>query len=367
MGANPFKPTAGKNPPIIIGRDEVIEEFAEGLENGPGAPGRLMRVSGMRGMGKTVLLNEIGSYARALGWTVLDETASEGFCDRLLAAANPDRRVGRITAGPSILGVSLGTVELDRATLSLREALGALAKRDNSGVLITLDEVQDASLDEMRALSVAIQHIIREDRNIAFVFAGLPSMIENVVNGRTLTFLRRAAPVEVGPVDIEEVAQSFARTMAETGMAIAQEVCEELAESTQGYPFMVQLVGYYVWQAARKAGTDTVDKQQAQEGTLRARRRFDATVIEPVLQRLPGTAISYLLAMASDGAKPSESGEVARRLGKTLQQVSTVRARLMREDVIESRSWGRVSFAIPHMADYLNEHRDELEAEIASL
>ena len=173
---------------------------------GPGPPGRLMRVSGMRGMGKTVLLNEIGSYARALGWTVLDETASEGFCDRLLAAANPDRRVGRITAGPSILGVSLGTVELDRAALSLREALGALAKRDNSGVLITLDEVQDASLDEMRALSVAIQHIIREDRNIAFVFAGLPSMIENVVNGRTLTFLRRAVPVELGPVDIEEVA-----------------------------------------------------------------------------------------------------------------------------------------------------------------
>ena len=145
---------------------------------GPGPPGRLMRVSGMRGMGKTVLLNEIGSYARALGWTVLDETASEGFCDRLLAAANPDRRVGRITAGPSILGVSLGTVELDRAALSLREALGALAKRDNPGVLIILDEVQDASLDEMRALSVAIQHIIREDRNIAFVFAGLPSMIE---------------------------------------------------------------------------------------------------------------------------------------------------------------------------------------------
>ena len=161
--------------------------------------------------------------------------------------------------------------------------------------------------------------------------------------------MRRAVPVEVGPVDIEEVAQSFARTMAETGMAIAQEVCEELAESTQG----LSLYGSACWllrmAGSQKSGTDTVDKQRAQEGTLRARRRFDATVIEPVLQRLPGTANYLSFGYGFRWAKPSESGEVARRLGKTLQQVSTVRARLMRENVIESRSWGRVSFAIPHI------------------
>jgi chromosomal replication initiation ATPase DnaA len=77
--SNPLKPTAGKNPPVLIGRNHVIEEFVEGIENGPGAPSRLMRISGMRGMGKTVMLNEIGSQARRLGWDVIDETASEGF------------------------------------------------------------------------------------------------------------------------------------------------------------------------------------------------------------------------------------------------------------------------------------------------
>ena len=101
---NPFKPTAGKNPSILIGRDFVIDEFSEGIENGPGAPGRLMRIAGVRGMGKTVMLNEIGAVAKRMGWEVIDETASEGFCDRILAMATSDRKITSITAAPTILG-----------------------------------------------------------------------------------------------------------------------------------------------------------------------------------------------------------------------------------------------------------------------
>lgn len=366
MAANPFKPTSGKNPPAFIGRDDVIEEFLEGIENGPGAPGRLMRIAGMRGMGKTVLLNEIGSRARELGWAVIDETASEGFCDRILAAALPDRRVSRVEASPSILGVSLGSVELDRAALSLRQALTGLVKGHGRGVLITLDEVQDASLDEMRALSVAVQHLIREDRDVAFIFAGLPSMIESVVNGRTLTFLRRAVPFDLGPVDSGEVALSLGQTMRASGLAIDDETCLQLASAAQGYPFMIQLVGYHTWQTAHRLGATRVDGEVARQGILRARERFDATVIEPVLQRLSDSAISYLLAMAVDEGASSESGAVAQRLGKTAQQVSTCRARLIREDVIEARGWGKVSFAIPHMAEYLNAHREDIASEIGA-
>lgn len=181
---NPFKPTAGKNPPALIGRDAVIAEFVEGVENGPGAPGRLMRITGMRGMGKTVMLNEIGRQAREMGWSVIDETASPGFCDRILESAMPGARVRGVTAGPSVLGVTLGSVEIERTALSLRKALEGQASKKDGGLLVTLDEVQDASLEEMRALAAAIQHVIRDDGNIAFVFAGLPSMIESVVNGK---------------------------------------------------------------------------------------------------------------------------------------------------------------------------------------
>lgn len=361
---NPFKPTAGKNPPALIGRDGVIDEFAEGIENGPGAPGRLMRITGMRGMGKTVMLNEIGSRARRMGWSVIDETANEGFCARILSSALPSGRVRGVTAAPSVLGVSLGSVAIDRDAPSLRSALSRAAAKCERGLLITLDEVQDASLDEIRDLSVAIQHVIREDANISFVFAGLPSMVESVVNGKTLTFLRRAVPVELGPVSVAEVALSLGETMEKSGMSVSDDVSRWLAESTRGYPFMIQLVGYHAWQVAHRRESTTIDERIARAGVELARERFEATVIEPALRRLPRTSIDYLLAMAELGDVSCESGAVASLLGKTPQQVSTYRARLIREDVIEASSWGRVSFAIPHMADYLNAHRDEMRAEM---
>ena len=368
MTLNPFKPTAGKTPPALIGRAHIIEEFAEGIENGPGSPNRLMRISGIRGMGKTVMLNEIAAYATNQGWAVIEETASQGFCQRVLAAAeklaSPSGRISRLTAGPSIAGISLGSVEIDRASLSLREALGAAIAKNGNGLLITLDEVQDANIDEIRALAVAVQHEIREDASIAFVFAGLPSMIDSIVNGKTLTFLRRAVPVDLGPVGRAEVAASLQTTFSSTGMDISPQLCDLLAEASSGYPFMIQLVGYHTWQAAQRTNSTTVDEQLAAQGMAIARERFDQTVIEPALQRLPASAIAYLLAMAEDANGVSESGEVAKRLGKTSQQTSTCRARLIREDVIQASGWGKVSFAIPYMSDYLKRHHDEIRAEI---
>ena len=86
---NPFKPTAGKMPPELIGRDEVVDEFYEGLLNGPGAPERLIRVSGVRGTGKTVMLGEFKRIALNMEqkWTVVSETASPGFSSRAFEVA----------------------------------------------------------------------------------------------------------------------------------------------------------------------------------------------------------------------------------------------------------------------------------------
>lgn len=94
MQTNPFKPTAGKTPPTIIGREDVLEEFNEGLVNGPGAPGRLMRIAGVRGTGKTVLLDECSRLAQSHGWTVIKEVATERTLSahsRAAAAQIPDQ------------------------------------------------------------------------------------------------------------------------------------------------------------------------------------------------------------------------------------------------------------------------------------
>ena len=126
---------------------------------------------------------------------------------------------------------------------------------------------------------------------------------------------------------------------------------------------MIQLVGYYAWQLARRAHTPIIGEEEAERGIATARERFCAMVIEPALQRIPPTCIAYLLSMASLG-QTSSTSMVADALNKTPQQVSSVRSRLLRESIIEAPSYGKVSFAIPYMRNYLYEHKAELEVEL---
>ena len=106
MQTNPFKPTAGKTPPTIIGREDVLEEFNEGLTNGPGAPGRLMRIAGVRGTGKTVLLDECSRLAQSRGWTVIKEVATEGLCQRILEQLQPKFQAKHARFEPTVAGMS---------------------------------------------------------------------------------------------------------------------------------------------------------------------------------------------------------------------------------------------------------------------
>lgn len=353
---NPFKPTAGKMPPELIGRDSIIEDFIDGIENGVGAPERLMRLTGARGMGKTVLLNELGRIVKDKGWLVIDEIATPGLCIRILEELTSRNQLASLHFNPSVLGISLGSVEIERASLNLRKSMVNYLKGNKSGLLITLDEVQDVTIDEVRALSVAIQQVIGEDLNIAFVFAGLPSMVDHVVNAKALTFLRRALPEDLIPLWPEDVKQSFLETIADSGMDISESAAEYMTEASAGYPFMVQLVGYYTWRSASKRNSGIIELNDAVSGAETARKRFDRMVIEPAIQNLPATLLTYLIAMAEDKGAPSKVGVVAERLGKDLTALSSYRSRLIKENIIESRMRGEVEFVIPYMAEYLNEH-----------
>lgn len=361
---NPFKPTAGKMPPELIGRDFIVSSFMDGLENGPGAPERLMRLTGARGMGKTVMLNELGRVAKSQGWIVVDEVANPGFCTRILERLKPRSAVESVRFEPSILGVSLGEVEIERASLTLREVMESRLKSNKKGLLVTLDEVQDGSLEEMRALAVAIQQVIGDDYSIGFVFAGLPSMVDRVVNADTLTFLRRAVPEELQPLFEEDVKQSFAETICSSGFSVTPEALDSMASAAAGYPFMVQLVGYYTWQSAKKSQSNAIDQEDALKGIQTARLQFDRMVIEPALKNLPQSLISYLLAMALDDGRPSRTGALATRLDRGITELSSYRSRLIKENIIESRARGEVEFVVPYMADYLNAHRNELLEEM---
>lgn len=358
---NPFKPTAGMNPPELIGRGDILEEFGEALDNGPGAPDRLMRISGARGVGKTVMLNALGKAAADRGFQVVDVAANEGFCERISLALVGAAQMKSVSVAPSVLGVSVGSVEVTKSASSLGKAMLDASKR--GGLLITLDEIQDAPEAEMRELGNEIQLLIRQGANVAFVFAGLPSAIDSVVGGKTLTFLQRAKHVELVRLLDYEVEESFEDTVKASGKETSPKTAAMLARAAAGYPFLVQLVGYYAWQTAERRGSAEIGAEDATKGIETARRSFDAMVIEPAIRRLPKRQLEYLVAMASAPAQPASSGDIAKGMHAETKEVGTYRKRLIDANIIEAAGYGKLAFAIPYMGDYLLANKEELIGE----
>ena len=354
---NPFKPTAGMNPPELIGRNTILDDFQDALDNGPGSPDRLMRISGIRGVGKTVMLNALGAIARQRGFHIVDVASNPGFCARILTALSRTELTS-ISIAPALLGVSIGSAELSKSPTQLGEAMFNASKR--GGLLITLDEIQDAPLDELRELGNEIQFLIRQGANVAFAFAGLPTSVDEAVGADTLTFLQRAKHIELSRLSDFEVEESFEGTVWQAGKELASEAASLLTEAAAGYPFMVQLVGYYTWQSAARRDSNTVSVEDAERGIEIARANFDTMVIEPALRRLPQRQVEYLTAMARCLKQPAQTGDISKRMGLSSKDTSSYRKRLIDAAVIEKVGYGRVDFAIPYMREYLVAHADEI-------
>lgn len=362
---NPFKPTAGGEPPLLIGRERVVRDFDKGLDNGVGAPGRIMLITGARGTGKTVMLTVLGDKARAHKWDVIEETASDGLCERLVSElCSKDSLIDKLTFAPSITiagaSVSLGEAELSpkRMPETLRKAmsarLDALEKRD-AGLMISIDETQAASRADLIAIATAIQHQIREKRNVSIVFAGLPQMISDLFDDEVITFLRRARTNVLANVPIDEVKESFAQTFEDSGMSLDTSLVEKAAVATAGYPYMIQLVGYYIWDAADARESTVISKEDVDEGIREARVDLDNAVCVPELHGLSKNDRAYLEAMAvSDG--PSGTSEVAKRMGRSAKYAATYRKRLLDAYVIQQTDRGEVDFAVPFLREYLRGH-----------
>lgn len=353
---NPFKPTAGMNPPELIGRDPILADFQEAIDNGPGAPDRLMRISGVRGVGKTVLLNALGDVARQRGFEVIDVASHSGFCDRILNALKRNAELSSVSFSPSILGVSLGSVDFSKSATQLGESM--FKASENGGLFITLDEIQDAPLDEMRELGNEIQLLIRQGANVAFAFAGLPASVDGVVGSDSLTFLQRAKHVELARLSDFEVGESLEETMSAAGMSIDRASAKRLTQAAAGYPFMIQLVGYYTWQAAARKGADSISPEDTEKGIAVARNSFDAMVIEPALRRLSAKQFDYLMALARCGEGEVSSGDVAQSMGASSSSVGSYRKRLVDAGLVEPCGYGKLSFAIPYMREYLLAHAE---------
>jgi hypothetical protein len=368
---SPFRPSFGTNPPMLAGRDQVAAAIGDALDSGPGSPGRATLYTGARGVGKTVMLNEAEAQARQRGWVVVSETATKGLITRLVSEGLPqagdllefpdfERHVSGVHLPMNLGGVDIDLVPVNRPATGLRTLVNALTDHlaeQGTGLMITIDEIHAGVREELQALGIVIQHCIREERPIAFVAAGLPATVQDMLNDQVLTFLRRADRHHLGVVDRADVADALRMPIEAAGRTITDRALQVAADGTGGYPFLIQLIGHWVWQA--KPDAPTIDVVQAREGVAAARRRMGALVHEPALFDLSPTDRQFLAAMAEDNG-PSRIADIATRMNVGSSYASQYRLRLIGADMIQPAGRGLVNFALPYLREYLRENATSL-------
>ena len=340
---SPFTPTFGSSPSVPVGRADIVESFTLALRSGPGSPSRALLLSGTRGVGKTVLLNEVEDAAREQGWAVITETALPGLVNRLvnehlpalLQMVDPRSTVRRVTGvtGPAGLGGFTGTV----------------------GLLITVDEIGRGTTAELAELAAAVQHIFRENRDIALALAGLPDEVNALLKHRGITFIRRADHRELGAVTREEARRGLVEPVEENGWHWDETALNRALEATRGYPFMIQLIGHHSWLAAKNP--TVIDDQAVEHGTQRALKDLNTLVLKPLVAELSGLDLAFVKAMAEDPG-PSKVSDIAARIDRSADTVAQYRRRLIARHIVVPVSHGVVAFTIPGLREFLHIEED---------
>lgn len=347
MARNPFKPTAGKMPPVLIGRNSIVEEFEDALENGPGAPGRMLLLSGNRGYGKTVLLTKLERIAEQQGWDVVSETASKGLVNRIALSLEADRNSALV-----------GAADLQAA---IEARLNTLPK--GKGLLLTVDEVQAARGDEIAVLGEAVQGLSRKsNKDVAVVFAGLPSVADRMANEESFTFIHTCVQRSVTEVTVAEIAECYRETFRSSGMSIEADVARYAAQQTYGYPYLVQLVGYYLFREAKRRKSAKVEMRDVKRGLPYAVNVYGDAVCAPEYNGCTWAQRTFLDAVAQSYPKPAAMSGIAEYAGKSASWASKYRAILIRRGLVRSTRHGYVEFALPHFGQYLQMKGESPEA-----
>ncbi|MFN3255460.1 MAG: ATP-binding protein [Ilumatobacter sp.] len=367
---NPFTPGFGRHPTIVVGRDEILADAREAFGD-DWHPTRKMLLQAHRGSGKTVLLDEIQDIATAAGWLVVQEDAgtrdtsiSARLTTRLLSYLDehdPDAR-RRITGGSvSVLGIGASvSTELSDDHDSpggLRETLEAVLDLDDgrpTGVLLSIDEIHEASRDDVHAIGNAIQHLDRSSQPIGVLLAGLPPDADVE---KEPTFLSRCHAPKIEILRDDEIEQGLIETAATAGWVFDSDALELAVNTTAGFPYMMQLVGWEATKVTRRRREGTaITYGDVALAVPEARRTLARSVLFHIDKRLTPTEKEFLVAMAHDSG-PSKMKDIRERMGQTAQYVNVYRNRLLDASLIQQIKHGHVDFAVPG-------HRAELRADV---
>lgn len=358
---NPFTPTFGSVPLFMAGREHIVRDIARGFDNGPGDPNLSTIFTGPRGTGKTALLSYLSQEALGHGWISANVSAAPGMLEDILERATEAAQEFVSTAPePRIKGIHVGAVGVDweygsHPEGNWRTKMNALLKeldRFDVGLLITVDEVR-VDLDEMLQLVTVYQHFIREGRRVALLMAGLPYKVSTLLRNDSVSFLRRAQRHGLGRIPDYEITNALIKTIEQSGRQIEMAALDHAVEAIGGFPFMMQLVGYRMWDA--HADASMISAEDAVRGALLAKAEFRERVLETTYRELSDGDLRFLAAMLPDKNGESRMTDIADRMGVSSGYVSQYRKRLLEDGIIGEKGRGVVGVELPAFKDFLEE------------
>jgi hypothetical protein len=353
----PYNPSFGELPYCILGRKQIIENIRFAFENNLNDPYRTVLFSGARGIGKTVLLEKIVEISLEYGFVSVNLTAGNTMVQDLFDQLF-ERTQHILSQKRKIKSVSVKNFNVeffgDNDELGLRTRLERVLSKLNDlgvGLLITIDEIYKTA-PGLGEIIIAYQHYKRERRNIALMLAGLPKNVSDILSDseetKNFTFLRRAERVVLKDIPLDEIIQLYYSTFNDAKKELLMEDAVFMANTTKGYPFMVQLVGYYVW---RKTG-EKVGKNDILAGIELAKERLGVLVFEASLGDISEGDVAFLRTMASFET-PVSTADIQKKMGVSQGYIQQYRLRLLETELIYSPSYGKLDFSIPYLKEFL--------------
>ena len=380
---NPFSPGAGSPPPELAGREAILEQARVllGRVRAKRAEKSLL-LTGLRGVGKTVLLNEIERMAHDTGYRTILVEAHEGKSlpvllapllrrllldlDRIAGAGDKVRRglavlkgfVGaiKIKVGDVDIGLDIepeqgaadsGDLEVDLP--GLFTAVGEAAQERGVAVAILIDEIQYFSSSELSALIMAMHKMQQRQLPLVLIAAGLP--ILPGLAGESKSYAERLFSFPtIGPLPEQDAIKALQDPAREAGEAFEPAALDEIFRMTKGYPYFLQEWGYQAW---NHAVASPISLAVIQETSDLVARRLDENFFRVRFDRLTPREKKYLRAMAELGPGPHRTGDVADKLGAKINTLGPVRASLIKKGMVYSPSHGDMAFTVPLFDEFM--------------
>lgn len=390
---NPYSPGSGLRPPTLVGRDaelRALDTLVARVRNG--RVGRGIVLTGLRGVGKTVLLNELRDRTERAGWFAVSfearpDDAGATSARELLAreitaqARQLLRRRGLVdrvkTALQSVaafnlklgvtgldLGVELapgradsGDIEVDLPEL-VQDLCAALAE-DGSAFGVFIDELQDLDAALLRALLVTQHQAGQRSWPFYVISAGLPHLPAVLAESRSYAE-RLFEYRQIGQLADAEARNALEEPARELGVRFEPAALQQLLDSSDGYPYFLQEFGRATWDITPGP---IITSEDATSGVLVGVQRLDDGFFRARWNRATKAERRLLIAMAEDGDGPSQSSDIVLRMNlKRSNSLGPYRAKLITKGLVYAPQHGVLAYTVPGMADYVHRHRDDADA-----